>query len=297
MMTRKGIIYTIVAVAILLVMATTLDVASMTSLDMRLAEVRKRAAAMMTSALAQTSQPTAAQPPAVPPTQTPATKGTLARVVDALAGDTIMVGIAGKTYVICYAGIDAPDPATGIGSRAIQANRRFVKAKTVYLEKDASEADQSGCLVRHVFLEDGTFVGAKLVYFGYAVVRADYPNTRYRGALLKMQQWAKEAEFGLWNPGPVPSSLPGPAAAPAAVLAPSAAPQPPSPAKPVPPSQPPTTAVCDCSNDSYNCPGTSDDFSTRAEAQACYEYCISLGRGDIHRLDGDNDGIACESLR
>jgi len=50
--------------------------------------------------------------------------------------------------------------------------------------------------------------------------------------------------------------------------------------------------VCDCSYNRYNC----DDFSTQAEAQECFEYCRSLGKGDIHFLDGDNDGIACESL-
>jgi len=49
---------------------------------------------------------------------------------------------------------------------------------------------------------------------------------------------------------------------------------------------------CDCSNNIYNC----DDFSTQAEAQKCFEYCLSLGKGDIHLLDGDIDGIACESL-
>ncbi|GAG83978.1 unnamed protein product, partial [marine sediment metagenome] len=42
----------------------------------------------------------------------------------------------------------------------------------------------------------------------------------------------------------------------------------------------------------YNC----SDFSTQAAAQACYDYCISQGAGDIHDLDRDNDGIACESL-
>ena len=51
-------------------------------------------------------------------------------------------------------------------------------------------------------------------------------------------------------------------------------------------------AVCNCSGDLYNC----SDFSTQAAAQACFNYCVSLGRGDIHRLDGDGDGIACESL-
>ena len=46
---------------------------------------------------------------------------------------------------------------------------------------------------------------------------------------------------------------------------------------------------CSCSSNLYNCV----DFNTQAEAQACYEKC---GSDDIHHLDGDNDGIACESL-
>ena len=49
--------------------------------------------------------------------------------------------------------------------------------------------------------------------------------------------------------------------------------------------------VCDCSSDRYNCA----DFSTQAAAQACYNNCIAQGKGNIHRLDGDNNGKACES--
>ena len=37
-------------------------------------------------------------------------------------------------------------------------------------------------------------------------------------------------------------------------------------------------------------------FPTQAAVQACYLYCIQLGYGYIHRLDGDNDGKACEAL-
>ena len=51
-------------------------------------------------------------------------------------------------------------------------------------------------------------------------------------------------------------------------------------------------AVCDCSSNRYNC----GDFRCRPEAQACYDYCLSLGRGDIHQLDSNNDGRVCESL-
>jgi hypothetical protein len=58
------------------------------------------------------------------------------------------------------------------------------------------------------------------------------------------------------------------------------------------PTSPPAAGVCSCSGDTYNC----SDFSSHASAQACFNYCVSIGRGDIHRLDGNNDGDACESL-
>lgn len=49
---------------------------------------------------------------------------------------------------------------------------------------------------------------------------------------------------------------------------------------------------CLCDYDRYNCP----DFSTQAQAQACYNYCVAQGAGDVHHLDSDGDGVACESL-
>lgn len=57
----------------------------------------------------------------------------------------------------------------------------------------------------------------------------------------------------------------------------------------------PTTVpseICECGHDAYNC----KDFSSRSQAQQCFNYCISIGAGDIHRLDQDNDGTVCESL-
>ncbi|WP_420271882.1 excalibur calcium-binding domain-containing protein [Occultella aeris] len=37
------------------------------------------------------------------------------------------------------------------------------------------------------------------------------------------------------------------------------------------------------------------DFASRADAQTTFNHYVRLGLGDVHRLDGDNDGIACES--
>ena len=47
----------------------------------------------------------------------------------------------------------------------------------------------------------------------------------------------------------------------------------------------------ECSFNAYDC----KDFDTRAEAQVVMFYCKSKGMGDIHYLDGDKDGIACET--
>lgn len=68
---------------------------------------------------------------------------------------------------------------------------------------------------------------------------------------------------------------------------------------PIPPTTVPTSIpvsptespVCDCSGDIYNCP----DFTTHAQAQACHNYCMEQGQGDIHELDADDNGLACES--
>ncbi|MFN8457431.1 MAG: hypothetical protein U0401_22690 [Anaerolineae bacterium] len=57
----------------------------------------------------------------------------------------------------------------------------------------------------------------------------------------------------------------------------------------IPPAQ---GAGCYCSSDIYEC----YNFNTKDEAQACLDYCKSVGRGDVHGLDIDNDGLACESL-
>lgn len=47
-----------------------------------------------------------------------------------------------------------------------------------------------------------------------------------------------------------------------------------------------------CNYDAYNC----SDFDTQAQAQACHDYCWSIVGYDVHNLDSDGDGEACESL-
>jgi len=50
--------------------------------------------------------------------------------------------------------------------------------------------------------------------------------------------------------------------------------------------------ICPCDRDKLDC----SDFSKQRKAQACYDYCVSKGVGDIHELDDDGNGLACENL-
>ena len=80
---------------------------------------------------------------------------------------------------------------------------------------------------------------------------------------------------------PTPQPTASPTAQTAATPAPTAT------AAPPPPS-PTASAVVNCSVDQYNC----SDFSTCAEVMAVFNACP----GDPNKLDGDHDGIPCESL-
>ena len=49
-----------------------------------------------------------------------------------------------------------------------------------------------------------------------------------------------------------------------------------------------------CSYNAYDC----YDFQTWSEAQTVMEYCTATTKNnDIHYLDGDDDGVACENLK
>ncbi len=48
----------------------------------------------------------------------------------------------------------------------------------------------------------------------------------------------------------------------------------------------------DCDADSYKC----DDFESQVEAQQVFEYCGGIDN-DVHQLDRDGNGLACEGLQ
>ena len=84
-----------------------------------------------------------------------ATDVLVTRVID---GDTIEVSIADTIYTVRYIGIDTPElddkrpTFRAIAQEATIYNRQLVEGKTIRLEKDISETDQYGRLLRHVYI-------------------------------------------------------------------------------------------------------------------------------------------------
>jgi hypothetical protein len=108
---------------------------------------------------------------------------TEAKVVRVVDGDTIRVDIDDEEYAVRYIGINTPETYERGYANATKENRRLVAGQTVFLERDVSDTDHWGRLLRNVFLEDGTFVNAELVRSGHAEVSTHLPDVRYKSLL------------------------------------------------------------------------------------------------------------------
>ena len=159
-----------------------------------------------------TSTPTPHTTPTFTPTGIPGAirvETTCVRVID---GDTIEVLINGVSYKVRYIGIDTPemnDPRPAVQALAEEAtmvNGNLVDGKVVELEKDVSETDRYGRLLRYVYVGD-MFVNAELVALGYAQVATYPPDVRYEDPFLQLQIQAQEASLGLWATTMIPSDV------------------------------------------------------------------------------------------
>src|SRR6185436_19051123 len=79
-----------------------------------------------------------------------------ALVIDIVDGDTIKVQIDGEVYPLRYIGIDSPERGLPYADEATAADEELVGGSTVFLEKDVSETDRFGRLLRYVWLARGT---------------------------------------------------------------------------------------------------------------------------------------------
>lgn len=194
------------------------------------------------------------------------------RVVKVIDGDTIKLE-NGKA--VRYIGIDTPEtvhpskPIQCYGKEASNKNRELVEGKEIEMEKDVSETDKYGRLLRYIWIGD-IFVNEYLVREGFAHSSTYSPDVKYQDGFREAERQAREEGKGLW--GSYCDDW-----------------EQPTPEEPAPPT--PDTTDYICSHNTYNC----SDFTTHAEAQAVFEKCGGVNN-DIHRLDADKDGLACESL-
>jgi micrococcal nuclease len=120
-----------------------------------------------------------------------------ARVIEIVDGDTIIIE---GNYHVRYIGIDtreAHPEAELFSVRALKLNRDLVEGKVVRLEKDVSDKDKYGRLLRYVYVDD-LFVNAELVREGLAWAKAYPPDTKYQEYLTQLENEAREAGRGMW---------------------------------------------------------------------------------------------------
>ncbi len=191
----------------------------------------------------------------------PAPAGVIATVLGVVDGNTIEVAIGGSTDRVRYLGLNAPQMDEACGPESASYNASLVSGQQVTLIADQTDRDQYGRLLRYVYVGD-RFVNAEMVNAGYALAVPMPPDVTQAGLLAQLEYDARHAGRGCWASAPLP----------AVELEPGAA--------------------CDCSANVYNC----GDFATHADAQTCFEYCVAAVGYDVHRLDSDNNNLACELL-
>jgi micrococcal nuclease len=192
------------------------------------------------------------------------------RVID---GDTIE--IEGGVRVR-YIGIDTPETVNSsstiqcYGKEASNKNRELVEGKQVSLDKDVSETDRYGRLLRYVYVGD-TFVNDFLVRQGFASASSYPPDVKFQSQFTEAQTEARNNNRGLW----AACSGSGP-------TRPNATTQPTT----------PQSGNCDQSYPTVCIPPAPPDLDCGDISYRRFKVISP----DSHNFDGDHDGVGCESL-
>ena len=165
-------------------------------------------------------------------------KATVVKVVD---GDTLAVNVAGEEKRVRLILVDTPESVhpdesrnNEYGKMASDFTASQIKiGQTIYLQKDVSDVDKYGRLLRYVWLDTPTDVksesevrakmfNAKLLLEGYAQIATYPPDVKYTEMFTDFQREARDGDKGLWGvkEEPVaapPATIPTPAPAPATV--------------------------------------------------------------------------------
>lgn len=122
---------------------------------------------------------------------------TVARVLD---GDTVEIADGRR---VRYTGINAPEKTKCFFDRAKTENEQLVLNKKIRLEKDASNRDKYGRLLRYIYVLDESgqeiFVNDFLVRQGFARVLSIPPDLKFESQFNAAADEAKFQQRGLWS--------------------------------------------------------------------------------------------------
>lgn len=122
-------------------------------------------------------------------------------VVRVIDGDTIEIEGGER---VRYIGIDSPESIGAengpecFGAEAWAKNQELVGGKMVRLEKDTSERDKFGRLLRYVYVGD-VFVNQELVRLGFARAVVYPPDIAHQTLIFDAEKEARDFGSGLWS--------------------------------------------------------------------------------------------------
>lgn len=123
------------------------------------------------------------------------------KVIRVIDGDTIEIEGGQK---VRYIGMDTPetvDPGKSVqcfGKEASTRNKELVEGKEISLEKDVSEIDKYGRLLRYVWIGD-QMINEELITEGYARLDTVPPDVKYSIRLQTAEKEARIKDIGLWK--------------------------------------------------------------------------------------------------
>jgi endonuclease YncB( thermonuclease family) len=155
-------------------------------------------------------------------------------------------------------GIDAPELSSDecYSQKAKNKLEDFILNKRIKLKYDEERTDSFGRTLAFVYR--GTkFINKKMLSSGSGKYLMIGPNLKNKDILLSAEKIARTNNRGLWNKCEDPDNL-----------------------------------LFDCSDNLYNC----SDFDSQGKAQEMFDYCMDIVGEDVHDLDRDGNGLACESI-
>lgn len=218
--------------------------------------------------------------------EAPAPEKTLYSVLKVVDGDTVAVEIDGKQEVLRLIGINTPEtvdprkPVECFGKEASNKAKEILTGKKVSIEADSTQGDldKYNRPLRYVYLEDGTNFNKMMIEEGYAYEYTYNTPCKYQADFKEAERKAREEKRGLWADDTCNGSLtkgtvsetPAPATIKAEIE--------------------PTSQ--NTSSSSGSCAGK----TKCGQMTNCQEAKFYLNNCGVSRLDGDKDGVPCETL-